>query len=84
MRDYRSRDCAIISSIVRLPLAPERQSVLVEPGLIAWDQANGPTIGQGADMEPHGFILDILLKKSNPTSGILVTCPGSVGLSGPA
>ncbi len=37
----------------------------MEPGLRAWDQADGPSIGQGEDMKLHGLILADISRKSN-------------------
>lgn len=50
-----------------ITLAPKRSRALVEPGLGAWDEADGPTISQKADMKLHDFILADLARKSNPT-----------------
>lgn len=59
------RDARAFLNITRISLTPEREGVLLEPGLRAWDQADGPSIGQGADMKLHSLILADISRKSN-------------------
>lgn len=67
MKESSRKSSRAFVNISTLSLAPERERVSLEPGLGAWDQADGPTISQGADMVLHGLILAEPARKSNQT-----------------